>query len=83
MHSAITPGKDTHSDHHVGDRGRQGPLDATRAAVVPDSMKSNSQIAKDYTAGKADNIGSGVQPEQNKGIVQKIKDCESCFGSIH
>lgn len=46
-------------------------------------MKSNSQIAKDYTAGKADNIGSGVQPEQNKGIVQKIKDCESCFGSIH
>lgn len=68
----VTPGNDAH--RHVGDTGRQGPLDSARAAVVPDSMKSDSQLAKDYTKGKGDNLGSHVQPEENKSIGQKIKD---------
>lgn len=53
MLSAVTPGNDAHREHHVGDTGRQGPLDAARAAIVPDSMKSDSQVAKDHTRGKA------------------------------
>ena len=40
-------------------------------------MKSDSQIATDYTKGKSDNLGSHVQPEANKSIGQKIKDCKS------
>lgn len=70
---AVTPGNDAH--RHAGDTGRQGPLDAARAAIVPDSMKSDSQLAKDYTKGKGDDLGSHVQPEENKSITQKIKDC--------
>lgn len=44
--------------------------------MVPDSMKSDSQLAKDYTKGKADDLGSHAQPEGNKSITQKIKDCK-------
>lgn len=42
-------------------------------------MKSDSQIASDYTKGKADNIGSHAQPDSNKSLGQKIKDCMRVF----
>ncbi|KAK9898740.1 hypothetical protein P389DRAFT_193759 [Cystobasidium minutum MCA 4210] len=77
----ITPGNDAHS--HVGDTGRQGPLDAARAAIVPDSMKSDSQHAKDYTKGKADDLGSHAQSEHDKSIGQKIKDFITPGGATH
>lgn len=70
---AITPGNDAQR-HHVGDTGRQGPLDSARAAIVPDSMKSDSQHAKDYTKGKADDLGSHAQPDGSKSTSQKVID---------
>lgn len=74
MLSAVTPGNDAHREHHVGDTGRQGPLDAARAAIVPDSMKSDSQVAKDHTRGKADDFGSHLQPQGTKSTGQDFID---------
>ncbi|EIN11690.1 hypothetical protein PUNSTDRAFT_62830 [Punctularia strigosozonata HHB-11173 SS5] len=54
--------------------GRQSFTDKAGAALKPDSQKSNTEHAGDWTKGKMDSAASTVQPQSEKSGTQKMGD---------
>jgi len=58
----------------MSDTGRESFTNKTKAAVKPDSEKSNTQHFQDKFKGNADSAASSVQPQSEKSTTQKMGD---------
>ncbi|KIM24891.1 hypothetical protein M408DRAFT_17494 [Serendipita vermifera MAFF 305830] len=57
--------------------GRQDFSDKAEAKFKPDSQKTFTEHVGDMATGKLDNLGSTVQPQQDKSMAQKAGDAMS------
>lgn len=65
--------KFTHT-HKMSDQGRKDFSDKINESVKPDSQKSTWDKTTEAVSDKYDQAASHLQPEEDKGVFQKISD---------
>lgn len=58
----------------MSDAGRKNFSDKVKETFTPESQKSNMDKLSEGATDKMDQAGSHLQPEEEKGMFQKISD---------